>query len=1042
MKKTNKVLSLVLAVLLCVGMLPISTLTAFAADTHKHCVCGGNTDIGDHTSHTNISFDEWTSTDSMPNTTGNYVLMNDVTLDDDWETADGTVLCLNGKKLTLEAVNVNANYNFTLCDCAGNGKIIGSGGSVYTIAMAGSATFTMYGGTVSGGNGQSGIHVYGSFNMYGGIITNGDADGTMNVNCKNGGGVYIESMSSAATMTMYGGSITGNKAANVGGGVFVEHNAKFIMNGGSITNNTSKETGGGVHNNGTFIINGGTITENISTDSTGGGVWSANNTTISISGDTIITENTGSSTTNNLHLAGDGTNNAKIAVGTMGTSASVGVSTDTNHSKEISVGGKDYKNNFFFDNTGYVIAVDGDNLKLVEATSVQVGKVNLYDGEYTTDGETKTADTPTGTVYAYYTSGVLKLNNFEYEGAGAVDSTDINAKEGIIYTTNDLKIEVIGENTFNLDREHDLLAAIFVKADLEIYGGGVLNIESDSIYEETSGIRGEGAITHTIKDITLNISLNQNESQGIHNQITGNKVIIDNAVINIDTMGRCFQVGHIQATNSIMSLTSATSNCLRGFRGLDLNNCYVNAKGEAVISVNSDTNYAINIGSGHYIFDGSNETYGAIYRGVTNLNLPSSYNYRTDKTAEFINSTTPFAHDNDEKYIEIYTDDWNIPVEAEWSADSLTYNGTEQAITATIKNKADVNDDVELVLTGNKGTNANTYTATVTGLIGKDAVKYTLVGGQNLTKNWEITKANQSAPTTPVGVNTTYIDTTDGKITGVDSTMEYRKEGDANYTAVTGTEITNLAAGTYYVRYAANGNYNASPDEQIIISLGGKRTPTIDTDPTASRVIIGGKLSDSTLTGGVASVDGEFAWVNPDMVMNTAGKFDMLVRFTPSSTVTYNTVDFEIEVEVVVCDTASGEHDFTEQMNNADEHWTVCAKCGVEKTDSREAHKGGTATCTAKAKCSVCGEEYGKMLDHKYEWVIDKEPTATEEGLKHEECTVCKAKQNENTAIPKTEINSPQTGDNSNMALWLALLFISGMGIVATTAYGRKKRTN
>ncbi len=36
--------------------------------------------------------------------------------------------------------------------------------------------------------------------------------------------------------------------------------------------------------------------------------------------------------------------------------------------------------------------------------------------------------------------------------------------------------------------------------------------------------------------------------------------------------------------------------------------------------------------------------------------------------------------------------------------------------------------------------------------------------------------------------------------------------------------------------------------------------------------------------------------------------------------------------------------------------------------------------------------------------------------------------------------DSPQTGDNSNMALWIALLFISGMGIVATTVYGRKKR--
>ncbi len=161
-----------------------------------------------------------------------------------------------------------------------------------------------------------------------------------------------------------------------------------------------------------------------------------------------------------------------------------------------------------------------------------------------------------------------------------------------------------------------------------------------------------------------------------------------------------------------------------------------------------------------------------------------------------------------------------------------------------------------------------------------------------------------------------------------------------------------------------------------------------------------------------------------------------------------------------------------------------CAVCDTITTEARSAHSGGTATCTAKAKCEVCDTEYGEAIghgeteirnaktascdeegytgdkhckvcgekledgtaiaktEHNYEWVIDKEPTATEEGLKHEECTVCKVKQNENTAIPKTETTSPQTGDNSNITLWIALLFISGMGLVGTTVYGRKKRTN
>lgn len=35
---------------------------------------------------------------------------------------------------------------------------------------------------------------------------------------------------------------------------------------------------------------------------------------------------------------------------------------------------------------------------------------------------------------------------------------------------------------------------------------------------------------------------------------------------------------------------------------------------------------------------------------------------------------------------------------------------------------------------------------------------------------------------------------------------------------------------------------------------------------------------------------------------------------------------------------------------------------------------------------------------------------------------------------------SPQTGDNSNLALWIALLFVSGGAVVVTTVYVRKKK--
>lgn len=42
--------------------------------------------------------------------------------------------------------------------------------------------------------------------------------------------------------------------------------------------------------------------------------------------------------------------------------------------------------------------------------------------------------------------------------------------------------------------------------------------------------------------------------------------------------------------------------------------------------------------------------------------------------------------------------------------------------------------------------------------------------------------------------------------------------------------------------------------------------------------------------------------------------------------------------------------------------------------------------------------------------------------------------------VVDNDTKSPQTGDNSHMALWIALLFVSGAGVIGTTVYGKKKR--
>ena len=91
---------------------------------------------------------------------------------------------------------------------------------------------------------------------------------------------------------------------------------------------------------------------------------------------------------------------------------------------------------------------------------------------------------------------------------------------------------------------------------------------------------------------------------------------------------------------------------------------------------------------------------------------------------------------------------------------------------------------------------------------------------------------------------------------------------------------------------------------------------------------------------------------------------------------------------------------------------------------------------------------------HSFVWVTDKEATEAETGLKHEECTVCHEKRNENTVIDKlvkadkadnTSKNnsekSPKTGDDSSMGAWVAILFVSGGVLLVTGFYCRKRRS-
>ena len=64
------------------------------------------------------------------------------------------------------------------------------------------------------------------------------------------------------------------------------------------------------------------------------------------------------------------------------------------------------------------------------------------------------------------------------------------------------------------------------------------------------------------------------------------------------------------------------------------------------------------------------------------------------------------------------------------------------------------------------------------------------------------------------------------------------------------------------------------------------------------------------------------------------------------------------------------DHQSNDWKSNETEHWQVCT-CGA--VFHKAEHSGGTATCTEKAKCAVCGAEYGDALGHDFttSWTHD-----------------------------------------------------------------------
>lgn len=259
---------------------------ALLADEHKHCICGGSVTAGDHTRHSDVAYQPWNGTDGISYTnntayvylTGNAPIGGHLTVD-----GKTLYLCLNGKTLSSNGtakIQVENGGRLVLCDCRGGGTFEG-------------ATKNVWGGAC--------VYLYKStLDMFGGKLTGGKVTG-------KGGGGAIALDDQQCIFNMYGGEISGNNGNNYGGAIFRQFNANmpnttggaFNMYGGVIKNNTAKN--GGAYfstTGGTINMTGGTISGNTATqsnnDAGGGAIYMRGSGTINISGNAEITGNSSS----------------------------------------------------------------------------------------------------------------------------------------------------------------------------------------------------------------------------------------------------------------------------------------------------------------------------------------------------------------------------------------------------------------------------------------------------------------------------------------------------------------------------------------------------------------------------------------------------------------------------------------------------------------------------------------------------------------------------------------------------------------------------
>ncbi len=1046
---------------------PGAAFTPQTANGHSHCCCGGSVTAGDHTSHSDVTYQPWNGTSSITYTnntayvylTGNATLSGHLTVD-----GKTLYLCLNGKTLASNGtakIQVKNGGRLVLCDCRGGGTFKG-------------ATQSVWGGAC--------IYLYTStLDMFGGKLTGGKVTG-------KGGGGAIALDDQQCIFNMYGGEISGNDGKSYGGAIFRKFNANmpnttggaFNMYGGTIKDNTAKNGGAFFSTTGgTINMTGGTISGNKATQNSnnagGGAIYMRGSGTINISGSAEITGNS-SSLDGGAILMGWGTINisgsAKINSNTASRwGGAICLRQDSNQSTTLYMRGGEISGNRATKEGGAVHVLDKDcqfflyDGKITGNTSGDGGAIylNQEPSWLIMQGGEISGNTATGNgggVYIYRSGSVCQLYS------GKIENNKASGNGGGIYinpsNSGQLRVgnkPLVQNNTVSGKANNVYLPS-----------GKTLTIEigmskGASIGVTTANTRYPVSFSNAYRKDYTNYFFADDVNAHVEYKDDQKLYLVSGAVarpltVTFDPNGG--MLAEADKTKSLMTGEPYGTLPVPRYAGYDFAGWYTEQNGGTEIKENTTVT----------VFGTQ-----TLYAHWTPIHV-HAYTQQVQKPEAL---KTPADCTNNAVYYlscacgEVSTNDAdtftaaNTALNHDWGA--WTQNSDEKTHTRTCKRDAS-HIETNNCTGGTATCTAKAVCAACGGAYGEmaphsftaekaepqylksaatcteKAVYYkscTLCGLSSEGTADEATFFSGNALDHDWGAWTQNSDEkTHTRICKRDTSHTETENCTGGTATCTAKAVCTVCGGTY--GEMAPHSFTAEKAEAQYLKSAA--TCTEKAVYCKSCTLCGlsseGTADEATFFFGNALDHDWGEWTSNEDGTHTR---TCTVDGCSAGTQTENCIDADKDHKCDICD-----YIISECADDNKDH--KCDYCGKKLTD----HVGGKATCKDKAKCEVCGAEYGE-LDPKNHTGLKHFPakaaTKTTEGnIEYWYCEGCGKyfsdrdgtkeikKADTVTTKLKDDPKSPQTGDTSGSALWIALLLVSGGAAIGTTVVGKKKKYN